>query len=308
MFGSRIGQILRWEQFRIKLDIFVQIFSSDLLTVDLITFIKLPARFCLKAGHFHNSLGRQGPSIHQEQDAFGITGSHQAVDQIHDRKGFSRACGHGYQHVSPAIYNGLFHTFYGFDLKGPQGLIIHFIFCKPIGCCLTPVQHLHERLRGVKRGNLSGEIQRVPQVLKPDDFPIGGIDKWKMVLAKGAQGTSTVLKAPGIPFCLLKDILRPYSHSLALNASQCLSLLKQYVVGRTCFCRVFFNRTVIVLSTCLKGDNGTPPGFPKGFVYEVPPGFGLIAVIFVHGYCLMSRIYNIFSSTILRILSFERMI
>ncbi len=63
--------------------------------------------------------------------------------------------------------------------------------------------------------------------------------------------------------------------------------MEQYVVSRACFCRVFFNRTVIILTTWLKWDNGTPPGRSKGLVYECLPGLRFIDVGMVHAFIQM---------------------
>jgi hypothetical protein len=80
--------------------------------------------------------------------------------------------------------------------------------------------------------------------LKPEYLSISGIGKRKMIITKQVRA---FLKALDISFCLLKNILRPYTYFLALNTCQWYPFEEENVISRTILGWVFFNRALGIL-------------------------------------------------------------
>jgi hypothetical protein len=122
-------------------------------------------------------LGRQGPPVHQEQNAAGQARLHQPIDLVDRRERLARARGHRQEPCSLALGDGLLGGGVCGNLVGPQPRLVVRLGQQPLrGAIEVERQSLSQGLRGVEGLDLARAFERVADVVKPDDLAIGRVE------------------------------------------------------------------------------------------------------------------------------------
>ena len=100
----------------------------------------------------------------------------------------------------------------------------------------------------MKVGNLAGTIQRLADVLVPDDFAVCRVEKRDSIAPIVER---VVCRSSRIPLGLCEDVLRPQGQSFCLNDPENLFVYAESVVSRAIFGRIFLYRTSVIYTKAL---------------------------------------------------------
>ena len=146
------------------------------LAVDLVDLVELQARLRLERSEGPHRLGRECPTIHEEQHAPRDAGLHQPIDLVDHRERLARAGRHRDEHLPLPVGDSLFNGRVRFDLVWAQPWVVvrssQKFLARGIEVLLEP---FHQGFRGVKLRDDVRPTQFVSDVVMPDTFAIGRI-------------------------------------------------------------------------------------------------------------------------------------
>ena len=174
----RIEQVGGRQDLGVELRVVAQVVAVEALAVDLVDLVELQAGLRLERGEGVDGLGGKRPAVHEEENSPGDAGLHQPVNLIYQREGLAGAGCHRHQHLALAVGDGLLDGGVGLDLiRAEQGMIVRMSSEPAAGGVEVASQQFSQGRRSVQIGEPPGSIAFVAEIVKPDDFAIGGISE-----------------------------------------------------------------------------------------------------------------------------------
>ncbi len=118
--GLGVEQVAGRHYLGVELLVVSQVFAAGALAVDLVNLVELQARLRLERSEGVDGLGRERPTVPQEENPPGHARLHQPVNLVHQGEGFAGAGGHGDQHLPLAAGDSPLHRGVGFNLVRTQ--------------------------------------------------------------------------------------------------------------------------------------------------------------------------------------------
>ena len=172
--GSRILQIRLWQHLGVEFLVFAEVPFLKALAVDFVDMVELQSRFRLEGSEGTDRLGCQRTTVDQEQNPPSRTRLHQPVALIDRGEGLTRAGRHREQHLSLAADDGVLDRVVRLDLVRPQTrVVVGKLLEAVVGRFDIRLNQLAKTTGREEIGDLSRQLQFVPNIVKPDDLSVG---------------------------------------------------------------------------------------------------------------------------------------
>ena len=227
--GLRIGEVPLGQDLGVELLVFAEVLLLERRRVDLVDLVELQPRLRLERGEGADGLRREGSAIDQEEDAPGDARLHEPVDLVHDRERLAGAGRHRDEQVPLALRDGLLDGGVGLALVRPQAVAVvgHRAQPRAVGVDVA-LEHLAKGARRVEGRDAARAVQRVANVVEPDDLAVGRVQERA---AQAGEVVGAPVDAAGVPLGLGEDVLGPHGHLLRLDDADDVLVEPERVVG-----------------------------------------------------------------------------
>ena len=230
VFRLGVGQVGSGQDLGVEPLVRVQVVALEPLAVHLVDLVELLAGLGLEGGEGPHGLGRQGAAIHQEQDPLAHARLHQPVYLIDQRERLARPRGHCDQHQPDAIRDRLLDRRVRLDLVRAEPWVIVGVLAEPVaGRAQVASQHFLQGRRRVERRHAPGTVQRVADIVEPEDFAVGRVQERHPEAAKVERAVPDALR---VPLRLGQHVLRPQGHTFPFDDPQRPACDEQPVISR----------------------------------------------------------------------------
>ncbi len=171
----RVRQVPGRDDLRVEGPIVVEVVPEEPLAVHLVDLVELQPGLRFERGESPDGLGGQRPAIDEEQHAASNARLHQAVDLVYQRDGLAGAGGDGDEHLPLAVPDRSLDRLVRLVLVGTEVRVRRESRQRAQLRRAVTVQQLAEGGRRVEGGHPAGAVQRVTDVVEPDDLAVGGV-------------------------------------------------------------------------------------------------------------------------------------